>query len=797
MVRRWRLLVTSGVLLGAVHCGQAVSTPDASNSDGSTPVDTGVSGMCPLDTDGDGIADMYETLDDTDSDGVPNVRDDDSDGDGRLDRDEIVPTGMHDCRTRPTDSDGDGRADFIDTDSDDNGILDNVEFQGLGTMPDGGWPAHPVDTDLDGTPDYADRDDDGDTIPDTAEIGDPANPPDTDMDGRPDWRDTDSDNDTISDRIETSADSDSDMIPNFRDTDSDGDGTDDRTESNNPMMGASPRGDINDPPFECPTEVNPADLSMVQVDGRANYIDGDSDNDGLGDREERMIGSDICRPDSDGDGQLDVVENAFCQRNMRTGCATDGTASVRMQDYYLILPYDGAPQQRELEFGTTLRVADVFFIFDTTGSMSSVQQAVSNTIAAPGTGLVDSIRRIIPDTWFGVGHYDDFPSGGFGAGSDRAIHPLCTTAGAGGMGYGPAECVSGTALHGLTMTNPMAMVGTETGAQLVQRVARAIPGGGGSDTPESQVEAMYQIMTNEGLYDRASPTACSTASTIGRAPCWVKPTTCGEGTWGFPCFRQGALAITIHYTDVPWHNGARDESPPTTTYYSPYTGITPAPHNFDQMLAAYQRRSARQININAGSPRCEGRIVTNHSGTGACYDMRMAAEGTGSVDVDGVPLVYDLPSGTGTSTPETLINVVTNAVNTLATRVPLDITTALRNDPSNPMMFDGTQFIKRRVPSCQIPPTNTNCWTPPSGVAMRAAVARTDLSTFYRVVPGTRVRFTITFQNDVFEGDCRQSTLFHSYIDVLGDGVTRLDTREVFVVVPAAPANSERCGGAG
>lgn len=80
---------------------------------------------------------------------------------------------------------------------------------------------------------------------------------------------------------------------------------------------------------------------------------------------------------------------------------------------------------------------------------------------------------------------------------------------------------------------------------------------------------------------------------------------------------------------------------------------------------------------------------------------------------------------------------------------------------------------------------------------MRAAVARTDLSTFYRVVPGTRVRFTITFQNDVFEGDCRSSTLFHSYIDVVGDGVTRLDTREVFVVVPAAPANSEQCGGAG
>lgn len=790
--------------MGAVHCG-AMNPPGNDGSvtgDGSSSVDTGVPIRCGADTDMDGIPDSFETMADTDMDGTPNHLDTDSDGDGRLDSDEASPVGNYDCRTRPADSDGDGNPDFLDTDSDGNGILDTVEFQGVGTAPEGGWAAHPADTDLDGTPDYADRDDDGDGIADTIEVGsDPANPPDTDMDGRPDWRDTDSDGDFISDRIETSTDSDGDMIPNFRDTDSDNDGTDDRMEANSTMMGAPPRSNIDDPPFECPTEVNPADLTMVQLDNRANYIDGDSDNDGLGDREERAIGSDICRPDSDGDGQLDVVENAFCQRNMRTGCATDGTPSVRMQDYYLILPFNGAPVQRELEFGTTLRVADVFFIFDTTGSMSSVQQAVANTIAARGTGLVDQIRGIIPDSWFGVGHYDDFPTGSYGGGGDRAIHPLCTTAGPGGMGYGPAECLNtGNAsrpFHGITMTNPMAMVGAESGAEIVQRVALAIPGGGGGDTPESQVEAMYQIMTNEGLYDRAAPSACGTVSTIGRAPCWVKPTTCGEGTWGYPCFRAGALAITIHYTDVPWHNGARDESPPTTTYYSPYTGITPSPHNFDQMIAAYQRRSARAININAGSPRCEGRIVTNHSGTGACFDMRMQAEGTGSVDVDGVPLVYDLPNGTGSSTPETLIRVVTEAVNTLATRVPLDITTSLRNDPTNPMMFDGTRFIKRRVPSCQVPPANMNCWTPPTGVPMRAAVARTDLSTFYRVVPGTRVRFTITFQNDVFEGDCRSSTLFHSYIDVVGDGVTRLDTREVFVVVPAAPANSEQCGGAG
>lgn len=776
--------------------------------DGQMTTDSGVPpvGSCGADTDGDGITDQFETMADDDRDGVPNHRDDDSDGDGRLDRLEASANrSPYDCRLPPADSDRDGMPDFRDPDSDDNGILDNVEVQGFGDPPEGGWAANPVDVDTDGTPDYADTDDDNDGISDRVEVGaDPSMPPDTDMDGRPDWRDIDSDGDTIADRIETSTDVDNDMIPNFRDLDSDGDGTEDRAEAQGPMaMGM--RTDPNEIPFECPTEVNPADLSMVQVDGRANYVDADSDNDGLGDREERMIGSDVCRPDTDGDGQLDVVENAYCQRNRRMGCATDGTPSLRMQDYYLILPFDGPLQQRELEFGTNIRVADVFFIFDTTGSMSSVQQAVANTIAQPGTGLVDSIRRIIPDTWFGSGHYDDFPSGGFGGGSDRAIHPLCTSAGMGPgtAGFGPPECLAGTTgtrpFHGITVTNPAAMVGTASGAQIVQTVALGTASGGGADGPESTVEALYQLVTNEGLFDRASPMACSTASTIGRGPCWVKPTTCPEGTWGFACFRSGALAITIQFGDAPWHNGARDESPASTAFYSPYTGISPAPHNIDQMVAAFQRRSARQIHINAQSgQRCEGRVWTNHTTYGPCFDARVAAEGTGSVDVDGIPLVYDFPTNAGSgAAPAELINVVTNAVNTLATRVPLDITTSLRNDPENPMMFDGTRFIKQRTPSCQIEPRNNNCWTPPTGVSQRAAVARTDVSTFYRVVPGTRVRFTITFQNDVYEGDCRQSTLFHSYIDVVGDGVTRLDTREVFVVVPAAPANSERCGNPG
>jgi hypothetical protein len=238
--------------------------------------------------------------------------------------------------------------------------------------------------------------------------------------------------------------------------------------------------------------------------------------------------------------------------------------------------------------------------------------------------------------------------------------------------------------------------------------------------------------------------------------------------------------------------GARDISPPSAGFYEPYSGITPSPHSFDDMVHAYQHRGARQININGNTRHCEGTLPTAHNGSDPCFDFREAAEGTGSIDLDGNALIFDLPPGAGSGTPPAeFVGLVTDAVHTLATRVPIDITTGLRNDTTNPHMIDATRFIKLRVPSCQLAmPISDTCWTEAMGVPHRSAVGQTDRSTFYRVLPGTRVRFTIYFQNDgVYPGDEAGITLFHAYIDVLADGVSRLDTREVFILVPARNVN--------
>jgi large repetitive protein len=233
-----------------------------------TPSDSWKSQDC----DNDGISNFMECnlsnfLLDTDGDGVPNFLDGDSDNDG-------IPDNVE----RNVDSDGDRIADYQDLDSDNDGIGDTFEKGSNGFKP--------VDTDKDGRLDYLDLDSDGDGLLDAWELLDvyaPGQdkdlngiadvngaivdkngngwldilenyrPTDTDKDGKPDYLDLDSDNDNISDTIEGTKDTDNDRRVNFRDADSDGDGI----------------GDI----VEGQTDTD--------KDGVANYLDLDSDGDGI------------------------------------------------------------------------------------------------------------------------------------------------------------------------------------------------------------------------------------------------------------------------------------------------------------------------------------------------------------------------------------------------------------------------------------------------------------------------------------------------------------------------------------
>ena len=270
------------------------------------------------DYDNDGTKDNAELSGDTDGDLIPDYLDADGDGsapsygdsdkDGIDDKTECGP--VLPCR----DTDKDGVYDYLDTDSDNDGISDDEEADGVSgngqdvTATDGSVKAK--DTDTDGIPDYLDTDSDNDGKTDADE-----NSPvgkDTDSDGIPDVVDHDdnntqtgggdSDNDGLSDAEEcpnyptNCPDSDNDGQPDYLDNnnDSDFDGIPDGDEDSNLDNDNNPA-------------TNPRD---TDGDGVYDYLDTDSDNDGIDDADERSTPYDSNNlKDTDSDGIPDVIDS--------------------------------------------------------------------------------------------------------------------------------------------------------------------------------------------------------------------------------------------------------------------------------------------------------------------------------------------------------------------------------------------------------------------------------------------------------------------------------------------------------
>ncbi|MEQ8886345.1 MAG: hypothetical protein RID93_01830 [Sandaracinaceae bacterium] len=729
----WSRFVRSRFALSALLCAIAIAAPSTGCGDGEAELDAGpgADGGIPVvrcgprdDPDGDTISTADETTDDRDGDGIGNHEDTDSDGDGFSDADEA---GDASCNTPPIDTDGDGVPDFLDLDANGDGVPDSEQLD---------------DLDGDGIPDRLDTDVDGDGLSNALEWGDGETPVDTDGDGTPDLRDLDSDGDTIADRHEGAIDVDMDGIPNYRDLDSDDDGLSDAREAGD--------GLLETPPAACAVEINPA-TGLPEPDGRADFADTDSDNDGLSDGEELAIGTDPCDLDRDDDGLGDLAEGAYERFNCPDGtsgtdcgCATQASCTIPREHFYVVLPFNGPPVERDLEFGTDIRVADVFFVTDITGSMSGTLDRVQATVGTPGTGLIDRISATIPEAWFGGGYFQDFPFGSYGGGTDEAF---------------------GLAIR---MTPPA------RGAD-VAAAFDALSVSGGADGPESHTEGLWQIMTGLGG-------TWMGMSGFGGGDTYMMHRyvgDCLDAGWGAPCFRDAALPIVVLFTDICAHEGPPGES----SQCDPYTGITPAPTVWLDAVAEMNRRGAKFVGINARSFGTSCAATVGPDGSSPCYFLRRTAEETGSVDLDGNALVYDLPDGGGSDVA--FSDTVVGAIETVATRVPLDLDTAVRDDPSDDEMVDAARFVKRRQPACRATPPAETCWVAPPEVTHEDAVAFVDESTFFGVIPGTRVTFRITFQNDFHHGG-PTAQVFIAFIDVR-TGTAVLDTRQVIVVVPANP----------
>ena len=514
-------------------------------------------------------------------------------------------------------------------------------------------------------------------------------------------------------------------------TDSDGDGIADVREGSTDADGDGIPNDqdddsdgdgILDIDEAGPTPCSPLDSDG---DGQFDFMDLDSDNDGLTDEREAMLGTDPTNRDTDGDGVTDLGEVDGTGTD-----PTDATDTIAPGDFFVVLPYDGPHQDRALRFDTSISIADVFFLVDMTGSM---RQERSNLIQGLVGTIIPGIEAAIPDVQFGVGGMDDYPyrspSGTtYGASSDLPFYLLreigSPTADFGGW----SVSASPTACHDAIGT----IAGAPNGQPDILEAVIGLPCHSGSDAPESYVPALYATATGMGL---TWPTGSIPAKTC---PMVLDE----EGTRrGYPCFRPGALPIVLLFGDDDFHNGPGGSEP--------YSFGGPS---YVETVAALNGIGARVIGINSGSD---------------IEDYRAVARDTGTVDAAGNPVVFSI-SGDGSGLSTAVVDAVVDVVG----GTPQDVSTRTANVAGNPDDFDGTRFIQSIVPL-----EGYN-----GGMAGTGYTSK-DATTFYGVIPGTDVDFTIDFHNDVRMPPAT-AEIFRARIFVVGNGVADLDSREVYIVVP-------------
>ncbi|MEA1786792.1 gliding motility-associated C-terminal domain-containing protein [Arenibacter sp. GZD96] len=299
-----------------------------------------------IDTDGNGLDDVYEsspgsgegiTPQDTDSDGTPDYLDLDSDNDLVPDNNEghdFNFDGIPDRVFTGTDTDGDGLDDGYEGED----LTDGYNVNEGITDPFTELPNLTGENDAN----YRDLDDDGDGIPtpdeDADNDGDPTND-DTDGDGTPDFLDPtddrpkddlDADNDGILDSVEDAnldgdndpstnpTDTDGDGIPDYLDIDSDNDGILDNVEAQGtnyiPPSGIDSDGNGLDDAYESSPGSGEGIIPVnSDTDTNPDHLDIDSDNDGIPDNIEGQPTTGYIPPsgiDTDGNGLDDVYESS-------------------------------------------------------------------------------------------------------------------------------------------------------------------------------------------------------------------------------------------------------------------------------------------------------------------------------------------------------------------------------------------------------------------------------------------------------------------------------------------------------
>ncbi|MEM6958934.1 MAG: hypothetical protein AAF645_24850, partial [Myxococcota bacterium] len=248
---------------------------------------------------------------------------------------------------------------------------------------------------------------------------------------------------------------------------------------------------------------------------------------------------------------------------------------------------------------------------------------------------------------------------------------------------------------------------------------------------ESQVEALYQLMTGEGILPYVAPSAG-----------------CPRGGLGYACFRPDSLPVVLVFTDNESHNGPGGDNPYAAGAF-PEEG---RPHTYLEARRELLARDAVVMGFDSGAGAARGHLE------------RLALD-TGAV-AGGRPLVFNI----GTQ-GENLGTSVVDAIQTFAGTLIQDIDAQFFDaDPGDGV--DARGFVEAIVPVAA---------DPPSGVAS----IETETATFRGAQAGTLLRWVLVLQNDaVVPGpSARRFTL---EVRFRGDGRRRLRSVLVDIAIPGA-----------
>ena len=375
--------------------------------------------------------------------------------------------------------------------------------------------------------------------------------------------------------------------------------------------------------------------------------------------------------------------------------ASLGDASVEVPDVPCIeVAFEAEPVNLDLRTEAAVGRADVAFLIDTTASMGDEIARVRGQLR---DRIVPAIRSEIPDSRLAVATFADYPIGVFGT-------------------------------AGVDMPFRLMLPATEDVNQ-VQAAMNSIRLGDGRDEPESQVEALYQLVTGAGIEGLVDPSAG-----------------CPAGGVGFACFRRDAFPVVLLFTDAPFHNGPRGSDA--------YTFDTPVTHTYEEAVAELNALGARVISFDSSA-----------RGDEASDQMAQISRDTQAVDENGDALVFSIGirgDGLGVG--------VVDAIRRFAGSAVFDVDTVLL-DVDRGDSVDASSLVDSVLPGRAIPE---------GGVEGRDE----SRGAFLGVRAGTLLEFRVVLRNDVIAPGAVPRR-YRIEVVFRADARNRIGSQIIEVVVPS------------